>query len=120
MRFTFLVILTLTVVYWFPVRRWFGRWGTTDEDLTRVMAGDAVIANPTHSATHAVTVAEVYVVAHAPHPAHEDRLQAAHRISIAAARSIGGSRSVHAVPGEALKPAILSAASDGMIVSKSP
>ena len=57
MRFTFLVILTLTVVYWFPVRRWFGRWGTTDGDLTRVMAGDPVIANPTHSATHAVTVA---------------------------------------------------------------
>ena len=39
MLYTFLVILTLTVVYWFPVRRWFGRWGTTEEDLTRVMAG---------------------------------------------------------------------------------
>ena len=51
-----LVILTLVVLYWFPVRRWFGRWGTTDEDLTRVMAGDPVIANPTHSATHALTV----------------------------------------------------------------
>ena len=56
MLFTFLVVLALTVLYWFPVRRWFGRWGTTDEDLTRVMAGDAVIASPTHSATHAVTV----------------------------------------------------------------
>ena len=54
---TFLVTLTLTVLYWFPVRRRFGRWGTTDEDLTRVMAGDAVIANPRHSATHALTVA---------------------------------------------------------------
>ena len=56
MLFTFLVILTLMVLYWFPVRRWFRRWGTADEDLTRVMAGDPVIANPTYSATHALTV----------------------------------------------------------------
>ena len=56
MLITFLVILTLTVLYWFPVRRWFRRWGTTDEDRRRVMAGDPVIANPTHSATHALTV----------------------------------------------------------------
>jgi hypothetical protein len=53
---TFLLILMLAVLYWFPVRRWFGRWGTTDEELTRVMTGDALLANPTHSATHAVTV----------------------------------------------------------------
>jgi hypothetical protein len=50
---TILVILTLAVLYWFPVRRWFGRWGTTPDDLARVMAGDTVIVNPTHSATHA-------------------------------------------------------------------
>ena len=56
MLITFLVILTLTVLYWFPVRRWFRRWGTTDEDLRRVMAGDPLIANPTHSATHGLTV----------------------------------------------------------------
>ena len=37
MLITFLVILTLTVLYR-PVRRWFRRWGTTDEDLRRVMA----------------------------------------------------------------------------------
>lgn len=53
---TFFVILTLALLYWFPVRRWFRRWGTTHEDLTRAMTGDALIANPTHSATHAVTV----------------------------------------------------------------
>jgi hypothetical protein len=53
---TVLVILILTMAYWFPVRRWFGRWGTTEEELTRAMTGDALIANPTHSATHAVTV----------------------------------------------------------------
>jgi hypothetical protein len=51
-----LVVLAVAVLYWFPVRRWFARWGTTDEDRARVMAGDAVIADPTHSAAHAVTI----------------------------------------------------------------
>jgi hypothetical protein len=54
---TLLIILTLAAaLYWFPLRRWFGRWGTTRDDLYRVMPGDAVIVNPTHSATHAITV----------------------------------------------------------------
>ena len=53
---TLLVILTFSVLYWFPIRRWMGRWGAHSCDLARVMAGDLVIANPTHSATHAVTV----------------------------------------------------------------
>jgi hypothetical protein len=56
MLLTLLAILTLAVLYWFPVRRWFGRWGTTDADLARVMHGDAVLANPTHTQTHALTV----------------------------------------------------------------
>ena len=51
-----LVLLTLAALYWFPVRRWFGRWGTTSAELTRRMPGDAVLANPTHSATHAITI----------------------------------------------------------------
>jgi hypothetical protein len=51
-----LLILTIALLYWFPLRRWFARWGTTSDDLTRVMTGDTVIVNPTHSATHAVTV----------------------------------------------------------------
>ena len=53
---TLVVILAVAALYWYPVRRWFGRWGTTPDDLTRVMIGDSAIANPTHSATHAVTV----------------------------------------------------------------
>ena len=28
MRYTLLVLLALAATYWFPVRRWFGRWGT--------------------------------------------------------------------------------------------
>lgn len=51
-----LLILILAVLYWFPVRHWFSRWGTTDEDLTRTMAGDTIIVHPTHSATHSLTV----------------------------------------------------------------
>ena len=53
---TRVVIVTLAVLYWFPLRRWFARWGTTPEDVTRIMAGDSVILEPAHSATHAVTV----------------------------------------------------------------
>lgn len=56
MLFTFLAILAVTVFYWFPIRRWFGRWGATDADLRRVMAGDTVIAEPIHTQTHAITV----------------------------------------------------------------
>ena len=51
-----LLTLTVALLYWFPLRRWFARWGTTHDELTRVMPGDAVITNPTHSATHAVSV----------------------------------------------------------------
>lgn len=49
-------ILWLTALYWFPVRRWFTRWGTTPEELERVMPGDGLIDNPTHTSTGAITV----------------------------------------------------------------
>lgn len=51
-----IALVTLALLYWFPLRRWFGRWGTTPHELTRAMAGDAIIPDPTHSATHAVTI----------------------------------------------------------------
>ena len=53
---TLLVILTFLVLYWFPIRRWMSRWGTTPSDLTRVMAGDALLDNPMYSGTMAVIV----------------------------------------------------------------
>ncbi len=56
MYFVLFVIVALTVLYWFPVRRWMARWGTTPSDLTRVMAGDRLIADPTYSGTMAVIV----------------------------------------------------------------
>jgi hypothetical protein len=52
---TLLVILTVAVLYWFPLRRWMGRWGTTSSDLARVMAGDSLIVNPTFTYTMAAT-----------------------------------------------------------------
>jgi hypothetical protein len=51
-----LIALTFAAVYLVPVRRWMGRWGTTSPDLTRVMAGDALIVHPTYSGTMAVIV----------------------------------------------------------------
>jgi hypothetical protein len=53
---TVVVILTALLLYWFPIRRWMNRWGTTPSDLTRVMAGDALLADPTYSGTMAVIV----------------------------------------------------------------
>lgn len=51
-----LVMLTLAVLYWLPIRRWMSRWGGTPSDLTRVMAGDGLLVAPTFSYTMAVSV----------------------------------------------------------------
>ena len=56
MLLTLLVILTFAVLYWFPIRRWMSRWGTTSSDLARVMAGDGLIIDPTFTYTMAATV----------------------------------------------------------------
>lgn len=37
--------------------RWFRTWGATETDLARPMSGDSSIANPTYSATLAITIA---------------------------------------------------------------
>jgi hypothetical protein len=49
-------IVVLALLYWFPVRRWFNRWGATPDEIARAMPGDEVIANPTSGAMQAVTV----------------------------------------------------------------
>jgi hypothetical protein len=51
-----LVFVALALSYWFALRRWFARWGASDADLARVMAGDGVIAAPTHVQTQAITI----------------------------------------------------------------
>ncbi len=54
---TLLAILTLLLmVYWFPIRRWMSRWGATPSDLSRVMAGDSLLATEMYSGTMAVSV----------------------------------------------------------------
>jgi hypothetical protein len=50
------VVLAFSVVYWFPIRRWMNRWGTTPSDVARVMAGDGLLPNPTYSGTTAVII----------------------------------------------------------------
>jgi hypothetical protein len=49
-------VLALAAAYWFPVRRWFSRWGTTSEELARPMPGDALIPGATEMSMQAVTV----------------------------------------------------------------
>ena len=51
-----LAISTAAVLYWFPIRRWMKRWGAAPADLTRVMAGDHLLPDPTYSSTMAITV----------------------------------------------------------------
>lgn len=53
---TLVALLTIAVVYWFPLRWWMSRWGATPSDLTRVMPGDALLVDPNYSGTMAVTV----------------------------------------------------------------
>jgi hypothetical protein len=49
-------VFAFAALYWFPMRRWFTRWGTTASDLTRLMPGDSAVVDPTYSATMAITV----------------------------------------------------------------
>jgi hypothetical protein len=50
------VLLTFSLLYWFPLRRWMNRWGATSSDLARVMAGDELLPDPTYSGTTAIIV----------------------------------------------------------------
>jgi hypothetical protein len=51
---TLVAVLAFAMLYWFPIRRWMNRWGATAPDLTRVMAGDALLPNPMYSGTTAI------------------------------------------------------------------
>ena len=48
--------LALAIVYWFPVRRWFSRWGTTPEESARAMPGDELNPDAGEMSMQAVTV----------------------------------------------------------------
>ncbi len=61
MLLTLFVIVTFAALYWFPIRRWMGRWGTTPSDLCKspqssseqsaghVLNGTARIVRPAHT-----------------------------------------------------------------------
>ena len=53
---TLFVILGVSALYWFPIRRWMNQWGAAPSDLTRVMAGDDLLPDPTYSGTTAVII----------------------------------------------------------------
>lgn len=53
---TFFMLVGLGLLYWFPDRRWYRRWGATDADIERTMLGDAEIPRATYETTLAVTV----------------------------------------------------------------
>jgi len=49
-------VLGLAALYWLLVRRWFVCWGATPADRNRLMRGDAAVADPSYSATLAITI----------------------------------------------------------------
>ena len=53
---TLFAIFAFSALYWFPIRWWMSRWGASPSDLTRVMAGDALLVDPTYSGTMVVIV----------------------------------------------------------------
>lgn len=53
---TLLVVVGFALLYWFPIRRWYLRWGATPVDRRRAMSGDAAVACPTYTTTLAVAV----------------------------------------------------------------
>jgi len=54
--FFILLIAVFFIIYFSWLRRWQLRWGATDEEISRIMPGDDIVAAPTFNATRAVTV----------------------------------------------------------------
>jgi hypothetical protein len=51
-----LLVLAVGILYWFPLRRLFGRWGATDAEMSRRMPADDAVPNPTYLTTLATTI----------------------------------------------------------------
>jgi len=49
-------VVSLAAMLWFIYRPWALTWGSTNEEVTRPMPGDEVLAQPTFNATRAVTI----------------------------------------------------------------
>lgn len=50
------VVTVLGSIYWFVVRRWFLRWGATDDELARDLPGDELVPGPAVDSTQVVTI----------------------------------------------------------------
>ena len=53
---TLFLILAVSVLYWFPIRRSMSQSGATPSDLARVMAGDRLLPEWTYSGTTTVVI----------------------------------------------------------------
>ena len=56
MFLSLVAVVALALLYWFPIRRAMSQWGAIPADLSRVMAGDALLDTFVYSGTMAVTV----------------------------------------------------------------
>ncbi|MBA3869289.1 MAG: hypothetical protein H0X30_09050 [Anaerolineae bacterium] len=52
----FLTLASISTIYLRFIRPWQLRWGATDSELARQMAGDEVVNSPSFNATRAVTI----------------------------------------------------------------
>jgi hypothetical protein len=50
------LIAVLALAYWFLVRPWHLRWGTTDDEVEGTLPGDDLLREPKSEVTHAVTI----------------------------------------------------------------
>jgi len=50
------LLLDLSLIYWFPVRRWLCHWGATPAEIWRGMPGDSRVVHPAYDTTLAVTI----------------------------------------------------------------
>lgn len=50
------VLLAAIVLYWFPIRRLFARWGATRAECSQTMPADADVSDPTYRTTLATTI----------------------------------------------------------------
>lgn len=46
----------LSLLYTLKIRPWMLRWGATEDEGSRPLPGDDLVANPTHVTTHAITI----------------------------------------------------------------
>jgi len=56
MRYKSFLLISLSAIYLWVIRPWQIRWGATDGEVERSMAGDDVVQSPTFNATRAVTI----------------------------------------------------------------